>query len=445
MPNSNNNNNKNNNSNYASSQHGHSDEDTGAGDYNANDRDTLTPTPTSINANHLDDYTLGMLSAPSTELSRRPSVAIGGVRSPNVKADEMAAIRDVSNNIAAYASNQRNNPNGPIPATYYGAGGGAGGGSGGGGEMSSGNGLSDNNSYFGTEDIDSSMQQQQQQQQQHHIASMQSQLERGRSSLRRAPLPNVRTGAAGGGVGNFVPDNCPVNPAFSFQQAMNDHFDHYKRAPSRDRSRDPSVDRFSRSSRQQSVTRNFGPPEPSSLSRGQSPAAGGGGVVGGGGGGGGGGGMRSMSRQRVPPTPPPPLAPSPSIRTDRSTPAPEFINRRPNIPLSVRISFLFFFLLFRNCIISIFMQHFLFQEMANFTPSSSVNGSVAGLAINQPAFMPFSNNQPTNSVEEMLLRQRLGQEIPHAGPNAPKRTESMYIAPSRKPQQVTIFSESNDN
>lgn len=45
------------------------------------------------------------------------------------------------------------------------------------------------------------------------------------------------------------------NPSYNFQQAMNDHFDHYKRPPSRDRSRDPSMDRFSRSSRQSSVAR----------------------------------------------------------------------------------------------------------------------------------------------------------------------------------------------
>ena len=73
-------------------------------------------------------------------------------------------------------------------------------------------------------------------------------LERGRSSLRRhPPLPGFR--AAGGGVpmANYM--ELRDNPSFNFQQAMNDHFDHYKRTPSRDRSRDPSMDRFSRSSR----------------------------------------------------------------------------------------------------------------------------------------------------------------------------------------------------
>lgn len=76
-------------------------------------------------------------------------------------------------------------------------------------------------------------------------------LERGRSSLRRGP---TLSGGAGGGVGGGYGE-MSNNPSFNFQQAMNDHFDHYKRPPSRDRSRDPSMDRFSRSSRQSSVAR----------------------------------------------------------------------------------------------------------------------------------------------------------------------------------------------
>lgn len=72
------------------------------------------------------------------------------------------------------------------------------------------------------------------------------QLERGRSSLRRGPT------LSGGGGSNYAEVN---SPSYNFQQAMNDHFDHYKRPPSRDRSRDPSMDRFSRSSRQSSIAR----------------------------------------------------------------------------------------------------------------------------------------------------------------------------------------------
>jgi len=46
------------------------------------------------------------------------------------------------------------------------------------------------------------------------------------------------------------------------------------------------------------------------------------------------------------------------------------------------------------------------------------------------------NQQPSNSVEEMLFRQRIGQEIPHDYGNTPKRTESLYISPAKKKEKV---------
>ena len=97
------------------------------------------------------------------------------------------------------------------------------------------------------------------------------QLERGRSSLRRGgpPAGGYRGSSAGGGHGQGqghgqghgqgqgqgqghgqghgqrqASVDHHQNASFNFQQAMNDHFDHYKRTPSRDRSRDPSMDRF---------------------------------------------------------------------------------------------------------------------------------------------------------------------------------------------------------
>ena len=67
------------------------------------------------------------------------------------------------------------------------------------------------------------------------------------------------------------------------------------------------------------------------------------------------------------------------------------------------------------------------------------NGSIPGT----PTPTPLAGGSfgvdaaPTNSVEEMLLRQRLGQEIPRDySANSPKRTESLYVAPSRKKEQV---------
>jgi hypothetical protein len=68
------------------------------------------------------------------------------------------------------------------------------------------------------------------------------------------------------------------------------------------------------------------------------------------------------------------------------------------------------------------------------------NGSIPGTPT--PTFGLLQQpSQPTNSVEEMLLRQRLGQEIPRDySVNSPKRTESLYVAPSRKKEKVsTIF------
>lgn len=63
------------------------------------------------------------------------------------------------------------------------------------------------------------------------------------------------------------------------------------------------------------------------------------------------------------------------------------------------------------------------QDMGNVG-----NGSIPGFGLQQA---------PTNSVEEMLMRQRLGQEIPHFS-NGPKRTESLYISPARKKEKVNI-------
>ena len=75
---------------------------------------------------------------------------------------------------------------------------------------------------------------------------------------------------------------------------MNDHFDHYKRAPSRDRSRDPSMDRYSRSSRQQSAVRQMAD---LTSSRGPSPAPTPNNMI-----------KRSVSRQRTPLSTPTPSA-----------------------------------------------------------------------------------------------------------------------------------------
>lgn len=75
---------------------------------------------------------------------------------------------------------------------------------------------------------------------------------------------------------------------------MNDHFDHYKRAPSRDRSRDPSMDRYSRSSRQQSAVRQM---VDLTSSRGPSPGPTPTNLI-----------KRSVSRQRTPLSTPTPSA-----------------------------------------------------------------------------------------------------------------------------------------
>jgi len=62
-----------------------------------------------------------------------------------------------------------------------------------------------------------------------------------------APAAQQRMGATvRRGVGSqMAAPGGSDNPAYSFQQAMSDHFDHYKRAPSRD----SSVDRYTRATR----------------------------------------------------------------------------------------------------------------------------------------------------------------------------------------------------
>lgn len=75
-----------------------------------------------------------------------------------------------------------------------------------------------------------------------------------------------------------------------------------------------------------------------------------------------------------------------------------------------------------------FQSLFLFFKFKTIkeTSTSPGNGSIPGFG---------GNGQPGNIIEEMLLRQRLGQEIPHDG-NTPKRTESLYISPARKKEKV---------
>ncbi|XP_059473412.1 junctophilin-1 isoform X2 [Neocloeon triangulifer] len=65
-------------------------------------------------------------------------------------------------------------------------------------------------------------------------------LENGELSVPKQLGPNLRRGGTARGTEPGVD-----NPAYSFQQAMSDHFDHYKRAPSRD----SSVDRYTRATR----------------------------------------------------------------------------------------------------------------------------------------------------------------------------------------------------
>ena len=191
---------------------------------------------------------------------------------------------------------------------------------------------------------------------------------------------------------------------------MNDHFDHYKRAPSRDRSRDPSMDRYSRSSRQQSVVRQMADV---TSSRGPSPAPTPTNMI-----------KRSVSRQRTPIS-----TPTPSLRIGQDA---SFSNgssndnislqRRMATPVRVLVSnescYQVCWFVFANWLV-------FDQEMGNVG-----NGNIPGFGLQATA--------ATNSVEEMLMRQRLGQEIPHFN-NGPKRTESLYISPARKKEKVNFI------
>lgn len=362
----------------------------------------------------------------TSELSRRPSVAIGGVRSPSNFQNKMELDHSLVAMNSYSSPNNSRSPAGVIPSGF-------------GGPSNYSNNINNNNinsshsllarknsqDQFGLRaslpvPSQQQLQQQQLQQQQQQYSSSSynqasnydgggpysssgdemrgemglaghGQLERGRSSLRRGPA--LSGSSFGGGVGGgYVQES--NNPSYNFQQAMNDHFDHYKRPPSRDRSRDPSMDRFSRSSRQSSIALTR---QESSLmgSRGPSPAPTPSQMV-----------FRSNSRQR------PPLlssSPTPSSLSSRfhqdsadgaghaNQPSSGSLQRRMATPI---------------------------RE----TSTSPGNGSVPGFG--------GGNGLPGNIIEDMLLRQRLGQEIPHDGGGTIKRTESLYISPARKKEMV---------
>jgi hypothetical protein len=83
-------------------------------------------------------------------------------------------------------------------------------------------------------------------------------------------------------------------------------------------------------------------------------------------------------------------------------------------------------------VLFIFLFYFFFEIQE--TSTSPGNGSIPGFG---------GNGQPGNIIEEMLLRQRLGQEIPHDGGGTIKRTESLYISPARKKEMVITSLTSN--
>lgn len=77
------------------------------------------------------------------------------------------------------------------------------------------------------------------------------------------------------------------------------------------------------------------------------------------------------------------------------------------------------------------LRLFQIKKKKKETSTSPGNGSVPGFG--------GGNGLPGNIIEDMLLRQRLGQEIPHDGGGTIKRTESLYISPARKKEMVNLF------
>ncbi|XP_065572609.1 junctophilin-1-like isoform X2 [Artemia franciscana] len=165
------------------------------------------------------------------------------------------------------------------------------------------------------------------------------------------------------------------NPVAGFQSTMDDRFDHYKRPPSRERSRDPSVDRFSRSSHM------------GSLARDRSPSVGQGG----------GHPARSLSRQRgMTPT----MQPSAPLRSETPTGRPGSaagFNNRRLIPQSSR-------------------------EWSN------TNGNIPSI---ESLSQVYDMNDPDLSVRRRNPPlEPMGQEIPVLG-STPKRTESLFVNPAK--------------
>ena len=123
----------------------------------------------------IDEYATTLSVNSGSELTRRPSVAIGGVRSPNSTAP-----------VTSMTSMTTNSAVGNAPTSF------------------------DSGVYTSADERDSAGGHAA------HVTSAAGQLERGRSSLRRGPMPSVRyTGGGVAGVAGVADTN---NPSYNFQQ-----------------------------------------------------------------------------------------------------------------------------------------------------------------------------------------------------------------------------------
>jgi hypothetical protein len=194
-------------------------------------------------------------------------------------------------------------------------------------------------------------------------------MERGRDTVRRSQMgPQMRT--------NSSNPQSSGNNSYTFQQAMSDHFDHYKRPPSRD----TSVDRYG--ARNRSRTRGATPevqmgPGPIN----QAPQS------------------RAHSRARTP------LMDNPAAMRTAS-----------NVAIDAILA----------------------MENANVVPNlrgqtpSRLSGSGRG---ESPGIAMFSDTGSASGMdlEELRFRGGLGQEIMPT-PYTPKRTESLFLKPALLPK-----------
>lgn len=216
--------------------------------------------------------------------------------------------------------------------------------------------------------------------------------ERGRDTMRRSQAGGGPSQMRSNSSNPQYQQQSSGNNSYTFQQAMSDHFDHYKRPPSRD----TSVDRFG--------TRNR------SRTRGATPELA---MTGSGGG--------------VGPGPSNPINPPQSRAQSRArTP---FMDNPSGGRTASNIAL--------DAVLAMESSN-LVQPGRGQTPSRMSGGGSGGSRAGSPGAALFSDTGSVSGsdLEGLRFRGGLGQEIPST-PYTPKRTESLFLKPAALPKGIS--------